>query len=105
MSSRTQVRFRSTDSVDDAQTSSINPTTSLSTESSPIYMLASSCRQTFEELSQILHGISPDGEDQLTFDLDHTHALIEDAKARFKAWGTNIAAFRNGTLRTSLDFR
>jgi Tfp pilus assembly PilM family ATPase len=90
---------------DPAPTSSSVPVVAVSAEQSPIYTLASACRQRFEDLSHTLYSFSSDMSDQPTFDLDSTRNSIEDAKARFKAWATNIAAFRKGTVRTSLDFR
>lgn len=67
--------------------------------SSPISLLSNDCLEIFQELG----GASSNP--QLDFDLDTVQGTIEDARARFRAWGTNIAAFRNGKLRTSLDFR
>ena len=85
--------------------SSQTPTIQEIKAQSPIYFLAKDCLQRFEGLRDVLHSSQSDKADQLWFDLDFTHNTIEDAQARFKAWGTNIAAFSNGTLRTSLDFR
>lgn len=72
---------------------------------SPIYLLAKDCLRRFEGLYVALHNSHLDGPQQLTFDLGSMQSTIEDAQTRFRAWGTNIAAFRNGTFRTSLDFR
>src|SRR3954466_15718302 len=107
MSGGTQLAtgLASKESFDRTPSSSVDPVAPLLTDQSPIYASASACRRKFEELSHVLHGMFTNRKDQLTFDLDYTHNLVEDAKARFKAWGTNIAAFRHGTLRTSLDSR
>jgi hypothetical protein len=69
---------------------------------SPIYLLAIHCLKGFGELINILQ--TEETEDP-TFDVGSTQTAIEEAKARFNGWGTNLAAFRNGTFRTSLDFR
>jgi hypothetical protein len=72
---------------------------------SPIFLVAKSCLMKFRELSAEFYVFEPDKAEQLGFDLDPTRLVIEEGQARFKAWGSNIAAFRNGKLRTSLDFR
>jgi hypothetical protein len=49
---------------------------------------------------------SGENEDQiLGYDRDHALLTMQDARARFKAWGESIAAFHPGSVRTSLDFR
>ncbi|KFZ13509.1 hypothetical protein V502_06562 [Pseudogymnoascus sp. VKM F-4520 (FW-2644)] len=85
--------------------SSQAPTIQNSDTQSPIYLLAKDCLCRFEGLYVALHNSDLDGSQQLTFDLGSMQSTIEDAHTRFRAWGTNIAAFRNGTSRASLDFR
>lgn len=53
----------------------------------------------------MLQNTRVDDTSQRGFDLESTRLTIEDARARFKAWGASIAAFHDGTLRTSLDSR
>ncbi|KAF4628213.1 hypothetical protein G7Y89_g9937 [Cudoniella acicularis] len=72
---------------------------------SPISVLAKDCLKQLEGLCDIVGRLLPDKAEELGFDLDSMRLTVEDARARFKAWGTNIAAFRPRTLRTSLDFR
>lgn len=71
---------------------------------SPIYGLATICQIAFKELLDILHTQANDpGHHALSFEV--YQPAIEDANARFNAWGTNIAAFRDGSSRISLDYR
>lgn len=72
---------------------------------SPIFLLAKVCLGRFKVLQAVLNGSQSDKHEQLGLDLDFIRLTIEDTQARFKAWGSNIAAFHNGALRTSLDFR
>jgi hypothetical protein len=39
------------------------------------------------------------------YDRNFVFLTMQDGRARFKAWGTNIAAFKDGRHPTSLDFR
>jgi hypothetical protein len=72
-------------------------------EVSSISVLANGCLERFKKLVVSLQRPGTPGD--AGFDIESTRLAIEDARARFKAWGTSIAAFHNGRLRTSLDFR
>jgi len=74
-------------------------------EVSVISLIARACLKKFERLHDILHSLPLDQPGETEFDLQNTRLVVEDAHARFKAWGTNIAAFCDGNLRVSLDFR
>lgn len=81
------------------------PTIQNSDTQSPIYLLAKDCLRRFDGLYVTLRNSHQNGSQQFTFDLGLVQSTIEDAHTRFRAWGTNIAAFRHGKSRTSLDFR
>lgn len=66
---------------------------------------AKKCLELFTELSTILNSTPSDPAQQPEIDYETTKLATEDARARFRAWGTNIAAFHNSALRTSLDSR
>lgn len=72
---------------------------------SPIHLLAKDCLRRFDGLYVALRNWHQNDSQQSTFDLGFMQSTIEDAHTRFRAWGTNIAAFRNEKSRTSLDFR
>ena len=72
-------------------------------EDSTICLLANGCLKKFKRLFDVLNRQYTSIDAQV--DLDSTRLVIEDAQARFRAWGTNIAAFREGKHRISLDYR
>jgi len=72
---------------------------------SAISLIARACLKKFEILHDLLQSLPLDQPGDIELDLQNTRLVVEDAQARFKAWGTNIAAFRDGNLRISLDFR
>lgn len=49
--------------------------------------------------------MTPEDSVQIGYNRNSVLLVMQDGRARFKAWGTNIAAFRDGQLPTSLDFR
>lgn len=81
------------------------PTIQNSDAQSSIYLLAKDCLRRFDGLYVALRNSHQNGSQQFTFDVGFMQSTIEDAHTRFRAWGTNIAAFRDGKFRTSLDFR
>lgn len=66
---------------------------------------AKKCLELFTGLSTTLNSTPLDPAQRLDLDYEITKLAIEDARARFTAWGTNIAAFHNSAVRTSLDSR
>lgn len=75
-----------------------------------ISLLSKDCLKRFHRICDILQDEAPNHpslpEDGFP-SLDTHLALLtmQDARARFKAWGDSIAAFHPGHVRTSLDFR
>ncbi|CAG8953279.1 hypothetical protein HYFRA_00003486 [Hymenoscyphus fraxineus] len=69
------------------------------TTSSAIAPLANECLKIFQNLLDTSQKCHPD------FEIDNVRTTIDEARARFKAWGINIAAFRSAEIRTSLDSR
>lgn len=63
------------------------------------------CLDLFKELSLAVESVSGPYRTDKSIDHDKASLTLEDAKARFRAWGTNIAAFHDSTQRTSLDAR
>ena len=72
-------------------------------EISAISLLANNCLRKFLKLFGILRDLHPPVD--IGLDIDSARLSIEEAQAGFKAWGTNIAAFEDGKLPTSLDYR
>lgn len=64
---------------------------------------AKKCLELFTALSSVLSAPPPNL--QSGIDLENTKLAVDDSRARFRAWGTNIAAFHDSKLRTSLDSR
>jgi len=74
-------------------------------KASAISLISRACLEKFERLHDILQSLPSEEAGDIELDVHNAKLVIEDALARFKAWGTNIAAFRDGNLRISLDFR
>jgi hypothetical protein len=78
-----------------------------SNDPSAISLLSKGCLKRFRYIDGLLQDLeASNGEDEI-FGYDTHLALLtmQDARARFKAWGESIAAFHDGLARTSLDFR
>jgi hypothetical protein len=63
------------------------------------------CLERFQDSIQILKDTDPSMATGHGYDLEFSLFAMQDAFAHFKAWGSNIAAFQDGTLRSSLQFR
>jgi hypothetical protein len=63
------------------------------------------CLERFRDSIQILKDTDPSQATSYGYDLEFSLFTMQDAFAHFKAWGNNIAAFQDGTLRSSLQFR
>ena len=76
-------------------------------DASTISFEAKKCLELFTELSTLLDLVPSTPTFQLPPGISHEIAklAIEDSRAKFRAWGTNIAAFHESRLRTSLDSR
>lgn len=63
------------------------------------------CLRELEKICADLRNLAPD--EALTAGFDRHVACLnfEDSRAKFKAWGVNIAAFRSESRQTSLQFR
>ncbi|KAK0102755.1 hypothetical protein ONS95_006352 [Cadophora gregata] len=70
-----------------------------------ISYLAKECVRRYDKLSTILIDTTPEKAIANGFVHDDVLDKIQDARPRFKAWATNIAALQDGHLKSSLDFR
>lgn len=71
----------------------------------PIWSLARDCVTRYESLHDHLQTINHDQASNYAFDRDVVLASTQDARVRFKAWATNIAALQEAHLKSSLDSR
>jgi hypothetical protein len=74
---------------------------------SAVSILSKDCIKRFHHICDILQDLDPNRQEDELSGLDTHLALLtmQDARARFNAWGESIAAFHPGHVRTSLDFR
>jgi hypothetical protein len=72
---------------------------------SAISLLAKDCLERFKKICDVLNNSPPNKASQHEYDRDLALLTMQDASARFRAWGANIGAFHNGLHRASLDFR
>ncbi|KAM3075257.1 hypothetical protein ACMFMG_007299 [Clarireedia jacksonii] len=70
-----------------------------------IFVRSVDCLERFRNAVQILKETRPSQATSYGYDLEFSLFTIQDAFAHFKAWGNNIAAFHDGVLRSSLEFR
>lgn len=63
------------------------------------------CLRRFETICDELRNIEQETAIQNGYDRNLVLLAMQDSRAKFKAWGTSIAAFRQGHVPTSLDFR
>jgi len=70
-----------------------------------ISSLSQDCLKRFEEICGILQDLDQETAIRNGYDRNPVLLALQDARARFKAWGTSIAGFRKPHLPTSLDFR
>jgi hypothetical protein len=70
-----------------------------------INLQAKTCLNDLEKICAALRILAPD--EALTAGFDRHVACLnfEDSRAKFKAWGVSIAAFRSESHQTSLQFR
>ncbi|KFY60055.1 hypothetical protein V496_05455 [Pseudogymnoascus sp. VKM F-4515 (FW-2607)] len=71
----------------------------------PISAQALYCLRRFETICDELQNIEQETAIQNGYDRNLVLLTMQDSRAKFKAWGTSIAAFRKGHVPTSLDFR
>ncbi|KAG4444165.1 hypothetical protein IFR05_000394 [Cadophora sp. M221] len=70
-----------------------------------ISSLAKECVKRYDTLCTILRETDSETDTAHGFVRDDVLIRIQDARPRFKAWATNIAALQEGHLKSSLDFR
>jgi len=70
-----------------------------------IFSLAHICHKLFEAICDELYNLAPESSAQQGINRSSVLLAMQDGRARFMAWGINIAAFRDGRLSTSLDYR
>jgi hypothetical protein len=70
-------------------------------------LLSKDCLKRFRYIDGLLQDPEAShGEYEISgYDTHLALLAIQDARARFKAWGESIAAFHDGPAKTSLDFR
>ncbi|KAL2061158.1 hypothetical protein VTL71DRAFT_7431, partial [Oculimacula yallundae] len=73
--------------------------------SATISSLAKDCLIRYDVLCEILRETSPDTAAANGFVREDVLIEIQDARPRYKAWATNIAALQESHLKSSLDFR
>jgi len=102
----TEIRFEAVTWTKMADQSPVSePSHPLSLTSSSIYSLALPCLKSIENICDGLRLIEQENASQNGYDRNLVLLSMLDARAKFKAWGGNIAAFRKPYLSTSLDFR
>ncbi|KFZ00936.1 hypothetical protein V501_10348 [Pseudogymnoascus sp. VKM F-4519 (FW-2642)] len=72
---------------------------------SPISSQARYCLKRFETICDELQNLKEETAIQNGYNRNLVLLTMQDSCAKFKAWGTSIAAFRNVHVPTSLDFR
>jgi hypothetical protein len=70
-----------------------------------ISILCKSCVGCYNSLCDGLDALTPERALAIGFNRNASHDLVHDARSRFKAWATTIAALQPGHLESSLDFR
>ncbi|CZT12877.1 uncharacterized protein RAG0_16547 [Rhynchosporium agropyri] len=70
-----------------------------------ISSLAKECLKRYDGLYDTLRQMTPDAEVSNGFVGDNVLIRVQDARPRFKAWATNIAALHEGHMKSSLEFR
>lgn len=70
-----------------------------------ISSLSQDCLRRFEGICDELQKLDQETASKNRYDRNLVLLALQDARARFKAWGTSIAGFRKPHLPTSLDFR
>ncbi|TVY80276.1 NAP1-binding protein [Lachnellula suecica] len=78
---------------------------SYSSSSTTISSLALDCLEYFEAICNLLKSPDQKRASQDGYDINHVVLAMQDGRAKFKAWGSNIAAFREKLHPTSLEFR
>jgi len=76
--------------------------------SNPLYAInpgANRCRTCFQEICLTLGNLAPEEAIKAGIERETTLLFFQDAKAKFNAWGSNIAAFHSIFIPTSLGFR
>lgn len=78
----------------------------------PISSQATACLRYFDDICKVLQTFTPETEHPSGFDRDMTLFDMQDASAKFKGWGSNIAAFKayhpaslDSRLREAHDMR
>ncbi|XMA12033.1 hypothetical protein WAI453_004824 [Rhynchosporium graminicola] len=70
-----------------------------------ISSLAKECLKRYDGLYDTLRQMTPDAAVANGFVGDNVLIRVQDARPRFKAWATNIAALHEGHMKSSLEFR
>ena len=83
-------------------TASIPPNSQDFNNPSAISILAKDCLMRLKQICSILKSTRLD---VTSYDPNIALPTMEDALARFRAWGSSIAAFQPGLAKTSLDSR
>lgn len=74
-------------------------------QSTAIAPEASTCLSYLEKICNTLRVLTADQANWWGVERNTALLNFQDAQAKFKAWGTSIAAFRSGLNPTSLDYR
>ncbi|KAL5328075.1 hypothetical protein ACEPPN_005783 [Leptodophora sp. 'Broadleaf-Isolate-01'] len=81
------------------------PPSLVSSSTATISSLAKECVKRYDALCTTLRETTSETATAHGFVRDDVFIRIQDARPRFKAWATNIAALQEGHLKSSLDFR
>lgn len=73
--------------------------------SATIYSLSLDCQKCFGRICDELQSLEQDEANQNGYNRNFILLSSQDSRAKFKAWGTSIAALRKPSLPTSLEHR